>query len=129
MPLSIRVDPETGVAIVTAAGVLGLDEATEGAKALWKTRGWSGAGAVWDFRNSQFDLSAVEIREVAAFVLENQPENPPARMAFVTDRDLDFGLARMFEVFRSDSRTALQVFRDFDEALDWAASARRASDD
>jgi hypothetical protein len=38
-------------------------------------------------------------------------------------RDLDFGLARMFEAFREHPATTVRVFRGFDEALSWARAA------
>jgi len=41
-------------------------------------------------------------------------------MAFFAPRDADFGMARMFEVFRDDSETSFRVFRDYEEALLWS---------
>ena len=120
--VSIQIEPETGLAIATCSGVLRLSDATEGVAALWKSPGWIGRSAVWDFREAQFDLSSSDIREVAQFISRHQPATPPSRVAFVTKRDVDFGMARMFEVFREDSRTAFRVFRDYDEAVCWARS-------
>lgn len=57
------------------------------------------------------------------FILRNQPATPPARVAIVTGRDADYGLARMLEVYRQDPRTAFRVTRDLDEALEWTRSA------
>ena len=122
MTVSIRVEPETGVAVATCSGVLGVDDAREGVAALWSDPGWLGRSAVWDFRDAQFDLSTPNVRGIAQFVLQHQPEPPPARVAFVTRRDVDFGMARMFEVFREDPRTEFRVFRDYDHALRWAGS-------
>jgi len=120
--ISIRIERETGMAIATASGVLRLSDARAGAEALWNTPGWLGKSAVWDFREAQFDLSSSDIRKVADFVSRYQPATPPSRVAFVTARDVDFGLARMFDVFREDPRTEFRVFRDFDEAAGWARS-------
>lgn len=123
MAVSIHIEPETGIAIATCSGVLRVDDAREGVAALWKNPGWSGKSAVWDFREAQFDLASPDVRGLAQFVLRHQPETPPSRVAFVTGRDVDFGLARMFEIFREDPRTKFRVFRDYDEALCWARSA------
>lgn len=119
MAVSIRTDPETGTAIAECSGVLGRAEAKEGAVALWANPGWTGKGVVWDFRDASFDLSSTEIRDLAGFVLGNQP-TPPAKVAFVVPRSVDFGLARIFEAYREDPRTEFRVFREFDEALHWA---------
>jgi hypothetical protein len=120
MAISIRVEPETGIAVATCTGVLGPDDAREGVSALWEDPRWLGQAAIWDFRRAKFDLSSADVRETALFVLERQPDTPPARVAFVTGRDVDFGMARVFEAFRDDARTDFAVFRDYDEALDWA---------
>ena len=122
MNLSIYVEPETGIAIATCSGVLRFSDAREGVAALWNTPGWLGKSAVWDFREARFDASLAEIREIAQFVLQHQPATPPLRVAWVTPRDVDFGLSRMFEVFREDSRTEFRVFRNYDEAICWARS-------
>ena len=120
MTVSVRIEPETGIAIAVCSGVLRLQDAQEGAAALWRNPSWKGRSAIWDFREAQFELSSQDVRRIAGFILGNQPEMPPVRVAFVTRRDADFGLARMFEVFRDDPHTEFRVFRDYDEALSWA---------
>lgn len=122
MSVTIRIDPATGMAIASCSGVLRLDDAQEGATALWGTPGWLGRSAVWDFRDARFEVSPPEAREIAQFVLRHQPETPPERMAFVTQREVDYGMARMFEALRHEARTAFRVFRDYDEAMHWARS-------
>ena len=119
MTISIQIEPETGVAIATCSGVLRRSDAQEGAATLWKTAGWLGKSVVWDFREAHFDVSSSDIREIAEFIRRYQPVTPPSRVAFVTPHDVDFGLARMFDVFREDSRTGFRVFRDYDEAVSW----------
>jgi len=122
MKVTLRVDPETGVAIATGSGVAGADDARESVSELWALPSWPGRAVVWDLRMLVFDASPSDVRTIARFVLENQPSPPPARVAFVTDRDADFGMARMFQLFREDPYTSFQVFRDYDEALTWAVS-------
>jgi len=122
MAVSIRVEEDSGVAVATCSGVLGGGDAREGATALWQIQGWPGRSAVWDFRGAEFGASPLDARKIAEFILEHQPEPPPAKMAFVTQRDVDFGMARMFGVYREDPRTLFCVFRDFDEAMSWARS-------
>ena len=121
VPVSIQIETGSGIAIVTCTGELRASEAKEDVVALWNDNDWAGKAAVWDFREAQFVISSPEVQELADFVLTNQPA-PPEKVAFVTGRDVDFGLARMFEAFRSDPRTAFKVFRDFDAALRWAGA-------
>jgi len=123
MGVEFRIEPETGLAIATGTGVLRRDDAREGVAALWAHPAWAGRSSVWDFRRATFDITPEDIGEVAEFVLRKQPSTPPARVAFVTGREVDFGLARMFGAHRDDPRTEFRVFRDLDEALDWARGA------
>lgn len=122
MTVSIQIEPDTGVAIANCSGLLRRRDAEAGAAALWNAPGWSGKSVVWDFRNGRFDLTSAEVQEIAQFILRHQPATPPSRVAFVTPGDADFGLARMFEVFRADPRTDFRVFRRYDDAVDWAGS-------
>jgi hypothetical protein len=122
MRVSIEIEPETGFAIATCSGVLRFNELREAATALWETAAWRGKSAVWDLREAEVDVSSEETREIAKFILRRQPTPPPAKIAFVTKRDVDFGIARMFQVFREDPATALCVFRDYEEAVCWARS-------
>lgn len=120
MHLSFHFEPQTGMAIVTCSGELRASDAKEGVVTLWNDPDWGGKSAVWDFRTAQFVVTPAEIQEIADFVLSNQPATPPERVAFVTGREVDFGLARMFDAFRRDPRTDFRVFRDYEEALRWA---------
>jgi len=120
MTIQIDIHEDSGVAVVSCSGVLRVRDAKQAAKELWLTADWPGKSALWDFREAQFDLSSSDVREIAEFILARQREEPPERMAFVAPRDVDFGMARMFEAFRDDSRTAFRVSRDYDEALSWA---------
>jgi len=121
MPILVRID-ETGIAIITCSGVLRLEEAQTSAATLWEAPGWAGKAAVWDFRGAEFDVSPSDTRRIARFILEHQPKPPPSKMAFVTQRDSDFGMSRMFEVFREHPDTAFRVFRDYDDAIGWVRS-------
>jgi hypothetical protein len=122
MPFSVRIEPGTGTALVACSGVLGAGEAREGAAAVWTAPGWNGRSVVFDMRSAHFEVSTEQIRAIAGFILENQP-SPPARVAFVTGRDLEFGLARMYEAFRDHPSTRVRVFRDRDAAVAWAQAA------
>lgn len=124
MSISIHIEKDSGIAIATCSGALRLADAQQGAEALWRTADWAGRSAVWDLRAARFEVSSSDAREIARFILLHQPSPPPSRIAFVTLRDVDFGLSRMFGVFREDPATAFRVFRDYDDALRWVRGAR-----
>src|SRR5262245_984792 len=98
MSFSIQWDLVAEIVVATCSGELGIDEAKEGAAAVWARQDWEGRPVVWDFRQARLDVRAPQVRQFAQYVLQHQPRVPPARIALVTARDVDFGLARMFEV-------------------------------
>jgi hypothetical protein len=54
--------------------------------------------------------------------------SPRSRRAFVVKNNLQFGLARMFEIHRElNGETGIRVFRTFDEAMDWILVGNAAS--
>ena len=120
MAISFQFDPEARIVIATCSGSFGPDDARAGASAFWEHPEWRSLPVVWDFRDAQFDIVPEEVRTLARFVLEHQPSAPPPRLAFVTGREVDFGLARVFEAYREDPKTQVWIFRDFDEAIEWA---------
>jgi hypothetical protein len=119
MAVSIQVEAESGTAIISCTGVLRLQDAMEDIVKLWEEAAWAGEAAVWDFREAQFDIASSEAREIARYIRQNQPEPPPRKVAWVTGREVDFGMARVFQAFREDDATHFRVFNDFDEALSW----------
>lgn len=123
MPITITVDEETGIAVGTGSGELNLSEMKAAARDLWNTRGFGGKCVLWDMRHSRFNASPEEVRELAEFARTGSRLEPGARMAFVASGDLEFGLIRMFEVFREDERTETNVFRDVEEAWSWLRAA------
>jgi hypothetical protein len=124
MPIAFRLDSEADLVVAECSGTFGPIEAKEGARAFWERSEWSGKPIVWDLRTARFDSRAGEVRKLAEFVLEHQPAVPAPKVAFVTTREVDFGFARMFEMYREHPATETQIFRDFDEAVTWARSAR-----
>ena len=122
MPFSLQVEPETGIVIATCTGALALGDDKKGVAAFWEKPEWSGKPIVWDFRSARLDVTAPEVREMAQFILQNQPQTPPSRVAFVTASDADFGLGRMFEALREHPSTQVRIFRDYAEAVSWARS-------
>ncbi len=118
MPFSLRFD--TGIVIGSCSGVLDANEAKAGATAFWENPDWRGIPVVWDLRAAELKVAAPHVRELAQFILGAQPSPPPPKVAFVTGRDVDFGMIRMFEVFREHRATKVQAFRDYEEAVSWA---------
>jgi hypothetical protein len=123
MPFSVRFEPETDLVVATCSGTVTLNDARLGATVVWDNPEWSGKPVVWDLRSAHLDVSGPEVRQIAEYILGHQPAIPPSRVAFVTDRDVDLSLVRMFQAIRQHPSTQVEVFRDYEEAISWARSA------
>jgi hypothetical protein len=78
-----------------------------------------------DFR--QIDNVAFGPEEVRQFA-ERNIYAPGARRAILVKDDLQFGLARMFEIYRElNGENGIRVFRELDEAMDWIVLGHAAS--
>ena len=78
-----------------------------------------GMGRLWDFRDA--DLSSLDtetITEMAQYSLKFPPGINDVTVAFVTDRVLEYGLSRMFEI-SSKAMSPIGVFRSMDEVKKW----------
>ncbi len=74
-------------------------------------------------------ITALEIvpEDIRQFAQKNL-FSPHSRRALLVKDDLQFGLARMFEIHRElKGETGIRVFRTLDEALDWILAGDAAS--
>lgn len=75
---------------------------------------------LWDFRGCGTDLDYDKLREVRDYiVLHYNPGWSHTYTAIVADGDLNYGLARMYEIMTEDVTTTKNIFRDMDEAQKW----------
>lgn len=78
-----------------------------------------------DFRQiTEVEFGPEDVRQFA----ERNIYSSRARRAIVVKDDLQFGLARMFEIHRElHGETGIRVFRSYDEAVDWIVVGNIAS--
>ena len=68
------------------------------------------------------DVSNVDVTSGGLRALgSSNPWKEPTRRAVVCERDVVFGLARMYQLLTDDDPHEVQVFREISEALDWLA--------
>lgn len=117
MQVTFDLESIEGVAIGTAHGPLTLGVIKESAEKMLGVVQGARVRLLWDLRDARFDLELDEVRGLGEFIKQLSP--PRAyRSAFVVSRDLEFGLLRMFEVYRESTDTATSVFRDKRDAVD-----------
>lgn len=121
--IATQLDSDPGVVVGTVIGDLDRQGLESGASMAWATHGWKGRAVLWDLRKAHLVVTSNDLERFARFIHDHQPDPPPGRVIFVTTSDLEFGLARIFEVYRDDEATEFRVLRDFEAALDWARGA------
>ena len=120
MPISVAWDARRRIWTVTTAGTFDLEEVSQ----LLVGTDWKGSTLyLWDLRSvTRGPDSAAELRHAAQLVERGHKQWAGSRVAIVVARDVDFGMARMFQVFAEDAGVEFEVFRELEAALDWLGS-------
>lgn len=121
MPMSYVVDTERGLIRTRASGALEerdlvqYEAATEADARLCEE-----FDELIDAREVDVQgLSVEAIRRFSQFFVGARSAPHRRRVALVASSDLAFGLSRMFQTLRSDSKTDLRVFRELEPAEAW----------
>jgi hypothetical protein len=124
MPLEYRIDQERRVVFATARGTLTIEDFLLKHREVWSRSDVAGFDAIYDLDGFE-DLvlsSGERLRELADLASTLDVPGAAARLAIVAPRDSAYGLARMYETFRSMNprgSKAVSVFRTMQAARDW----------
>ena len=121
-----KIDKERKLVLSSGTGVLTKEDILGHMDRLSKDPDFDpNFSQVSDF--TQITVLKIEPEDVRQLAQRNV-FSPRSRRAFVVKDDLQFGLARMFEIHRELSgETGTRVFRTFDEAMDWVLVGNAAS--
>ena len=126
VPASYKLDKERRLVLSSGTGVLTKEDILGHMDRLSKDPDFApDFSLLVDFR----EITGVEFgpEEVRQFAQRNI-YLPNSRRAIVVKDDLQFGLARMFEIHRElNGEKGIRVFRNYDEALDLILVGRAAS--
>jgi len=117
MNMSFEISAQEDILLVAIKGKPSVDDIK---LLLDKTRGASGYShnaRLWDFRDARFNFSQHEIIDIATYAAT--ADNRPARVALLVSGDLSFGVSRIYEAFRHNNLTRINVFRNEAEAIAW----------
>ncbi len=118
MSISLRFD-DGGIAHLIVEGELTLDEAIIAVRELYEDASFTEpTRLLWDLRAAQVMLSNTEIERFVNFIRINRTQGR-GRAAVVADDDLSFGLSRVYDGLSYDIPVNVEVFRDFDDAINW----------
>jgi pheromone shutdown protein TraB len=118
MPLTYKIDKENRLVMTTAWGSLSFTDAFAHKDKLLNDPDFDPTySQIADFTQiTELALSNDELRVFAEFKVFS----PQSRRAFITPRDLEYGMARMFATLRElRGEEGIGVFRTLEEALDW----------
>jgi hypothetical protein len=124
MPLDFRIDHDQRTILATATGTLTDEDVFAYQREVWSRKEVAGFDEI-------VDLGAVEkvvvssgdrVRALADLASNMDVPGTPSRLAIVAPQDFAYGMARMFETYRSltaRGSKAVSVFRSMQAALDW----------
>lgn len=118
----LRFDEDRNFAAITLDGTLDQDTILASFdSAVAHPRYRPGMARLWDFREADLSsLSTATVQRLAQYSLGFPGGINDVKVAFVTGRDLEYGLARMFEM-TCKGNTPIFVFRDLESAENWLA--------
>lgn len=118
--MDLRIDEKNNIAYIKLSGLLSKKVILNAFDSTVSDKRYKkGMGRLWDFRDA--DLSSLDhetIIEMAQYSLKFPLGINDVKVAFVTKRDLEYGLSRIFEM-SSMAMTQIRVFRAMDEAEKW----------
>ena len=118
--MDLRIDEEKNIAYVKLSGLLSKKVILNAFDLTVSDKRYkNGMGRLWDFRDAELSsLDSETITEMAQYSLRFPQGINDVKVAFVTSKDLEYGLSRMFEM-SSKAMTPIRVFRAMDEAEKW----------
>ncbi len=124
MPAFYKIDKGRRLVLSSATGVLTAEDMWTHQKQLASDKDFdSGFSQLLDFTGvTEIGFKVDDVRSLA----ERNVFSPRSRRAFIVNRDVLYGLARMYELLREGrGDDEIQVFRDRDEALAWLVAEKR----
>ena len=124
----IKIDLVKNIAFIEVGGTPTHIEIQESINELLKHPDHTdGMDEIWDFRTaSMISFNEKELNILAGFVKEHLPKLAK-RTALVIAKDLDYGIGRMWMSYAeiSDAIQERQLFRNFEEAVEWLVSPKK----
>jgi hypothetical protein len=118
MSASYHIDKERRLVMSSGAGVLTREDILGHMDRLLNDLDFDpDFSQLTDFTHvSALEIEPEDVRQLA----QRNVFSPRSRRAFVVKDDLQYGLARMFQIHRElNGEGGIRVFRTFDEAMDW----------
>lgn len=124
MPININYDPEEDILIITVKGLCTLQEYETAMDGITNSKQYpADINALWDVREQDFSNVNTGIVQNLININKRYPDRVDAKKAFIVNRNLAFGMLRMYEMYSSikEANTSkyLRVFRSYSEGEKW----------
>jgi len=122
VPVRDRFDADANLLVVTLEGAIGDEDLLKYARRVVESAEIpAGHDELIDLRGMEAggQITTPGLRRVAALFARVDRTPDQTRVAFVASSDVGYGLARMYQAFRSESPLDLRVFRSMREARAW----------
>jgi hypothetical protein len=129
MPITFRIDKESGIVYTTINGRTNTDEIVESLENLLNNPDFKpGLNGIADLRNSEMDTFSADVKRIAGLMIEYRNKIGPSKTAVVISKDVTFGMTRVFQAFSEQSSIETAIFRDMEEALRWLGARNAITD-
>jgi len=119
--MELRTDHAKNIAYIRLTGLLNREVILDAFDATVSDKRYrKGMNRLWDFRDA--DLSSMDsstIAEMALYSTKFPAGINDVKVVFVVNREMEFGLSRMFEAYSMDGMTTVFVFYTMEDAEAW----------
>jgi hypothetical protein len=120
MPFTYRIEPEKGLLVLVAEGVITQAERLATVKAWLDDPAFRpGLGTLCDFSKAESTPTLPELRAVADLIARQAGGAGRRKVAIVTAKTVTFGVARQFAALAESDAVEIQVFSDHEDACVW----------
>ena len=125
MPIDFHYDPEVGILLTSAEGLLTFDEILQHLNEERNAKGIA-QREIFDATQAHTDSTAEQVRVVVQRMIEMGRQGAFGPTAVITKNDVVFGMARMLGILSElGGGPKVQAFRTFNEGLDWLVRTQR----
>jgi len=120
MPITFTVSAEDNLIRTVAVGKIRFDDIVSYVKEQMSHPDIRpGMHELVDMREATLDLSYDKMRQLVESIEPFNEQVGEARCALVSNRDISFGFARMYEMMAEQTGVETRAFREIDPALEW----------
>ena len=119
MQITAQIDKSKNLTVFTAKGALTFDDAISVVKAFYDDGPTK--HVIWDMTDTtEVQLTSKEVEKIATFEPRIKGKRALGKTAFVAQKDILFGLSRMFEIHSEmvNSPYPVMVFRNIEQAYE-----------